>query len=297
VSARAIKILSVLAVLVVVGFVGYWVWFNYLQPAPSVVERSIQHIEDRIREDPSNPELRVAAADIYLANGMHRDAVTQYEEAIKVAEGHQGALLGLGRAHMALGDDDLAIDYFAQVIEIGMKGSLPRLDQKLEAALFYQGQLYLRTDRPQEAIDALIQAIALSPMDADAIYVLGRAYQEMGDHREAISRFNWAVQFIPDWTEAYQDMAVSYRALGDEQGRTYPDGMLALLRGDYEKAVQDLTVATSVEPENANAHWGLGAAYEMLQRPSDALAAYQAALAADSDHILAQAGAARLEQS
>lgn len=281
----------------VVAFVGYYVWDNYMRPVPSVLDKSMAHLEELVRANPGDPDLRVAIADAYLASGDAQRAIGQYSEALKGVEDHKGALLGLGRAHAKLGHHEQAIEHFNRVVEIGMQGDMPRLDQQLEAALFYLGQIHLDLDDPEAAIDALTQAIGLAPTDADAIYLLGRAYQENGDHEEAITRFERAVQFVPDWVEAYQDMAFSYEALGDTAAREYPDGMLALLAGDHDEAIEHLEAAAETDPENANAFWGLGAAYEMVRKSDEALAAYQQALVADPDHVLAQAGAERLGQS
>jgi tetratricopeptide (TPR) repeat protein len=109
---RAIRVLLVLVVVVTIGFIGSYVWDNYFRSTPSLLDRTIEHLEELVRANPGDPEVRVAVAEAYLANGMYQEAITQYNETLKLLENHQGALFGLGSAYFALSQDNEAINYF-----------------------------------------------------------------------------------------------------------------------------------------------------------------------------------------
>ncbi len=297
IAKRAPKILLTLLAIVSVSFISYYVWDNYFRPSPSLLDRTIAHMETLIRANPNDPKLRTAVADVYLANGMSKEAIIQYKETLKVIEDHKGALLGLGSAYMALGDDDVAIDYLNRVVELSRDSKMARLDKCLETAYYYLGQIYVGRGQPDQAIEQLGNAIALAPTDADALYLLGRAYQEKGAHNEAIEHYVRAVTLVPDFKEAYQGMTQCYQALGDEAVADYPRGMVALLSGKYQKAIQQLEAAVGIKSDIANAFWGLGAAYERSGQTEAARIAYQQALVVHPDHILAKAGVGRLEKN
>ena len=297
IADRIVKILAVLVVLVAVSFIGYYVWDNYFRPSPSALDRAIEHMEELVRANPNDPELRAAVAEIYLTNGMHQEAITQYQEALTAVTDHKGAIFGLGSAYMALGRNNEAIPYLTRVVEMSKDNEMARLDQRLETAYYYLGQIYLDMGQPESAIEQLENAIALMPTDADALYLLGKAHQEQTAYNDAIDYYARAIKLVPDFREVYQGMAQCYRALGNEAVAAYPEGMMALLSGKYHEAIQQLEVATAAKPDLANAFWGLGMAYERTGQVEQASSAYQQALAVDPDHILAQAGATRAERS
>jgi tetratricopeptide (TPR) repeat protein len=295
VSARSVKLLAVTAIVVVAGFIGYYLWDNYFRPVPTILDQAEAHLEELIQANPGDPDLRVAVADVYLANGRYQEAITQYEEALKVVEDHKAALFGLGSTYMVLGNDSIAIDYFNQVIAMSKDAELARLDEQLETSYYYLGKIYLDNGELDQAIEQLESAIALVPMDADAIYLLGMAYQEQGSYLAAIENYERAVAFVPDFRDAFRGMADCYEALGDEASVAYPEGMLVLLEDHYPEAIELLEAAVTARPDIANAFWGLGAAYELTGRTDEALAAYQQALEVNPNHVLANDGLARLE--
>jgi tetratricopeptide (TPR) repeat protein len=297
IADRIVKILVLLVVLVTVSFIGYYVWDNYFRPSPSALDQAIEHMEKLIRANPNDPELRAAVAEIYLTNGMYREAITQYQETLKAVADHKGAIFGLGSAYMAIGRNNEAIQYLNRVVEMSKDNEMARLDQRLETAYYYLGQIYLNMGQPEQAVEQLENAIALVPTDADALYLLGRAHQEKQVYNDAINYYARAVNLVPDFKEVYQGMAQCYRALGNEAVAAYPEGMMALLSGKYQEAVQQLEAAIAAKPDLANAFWGLGVAYEKTGQVEQAKGAYQQALAVDPDHIAAQAGASRMGRS
>ena len=92
-------------------------------------------------------------------------------------------------------------------------------------------------------------------------------------------------------------MAKCYQSLGDDAVVDYPRGMVSLLSGKYQKAIQQLSAVVAVKSDIANAFWGLGAAYERSGQTEAAKTAYQQALVVRPDHLLARAGVGRLQKN
>ena len=92
-----------------------------------------------------------------------------------------------------------------------------RLDPKFEDAWRNLGYLEWTRHRPEEAREALLKAIALSPEDSFAHYYLGRLEMEAGQYNDAfrelsLSRLPW-----PEDTEFLIQVARGYVALGKQQ--------------------------------------------------------------------------------
>ncbi len=296
-AERAIKILLGLLVIISLAFVGSYVWDNYLRPSPSILDQAVEHMEELVHANPNDPELRIAVANVYLANEMYRQAITQYKEALTVTEDHKGALFGLGSAYMSLGQKGEASNYYSRVVELGKDNEMARLDKQLETAYYYLGQIYLDSGDLDQAVEQLENALALNPADADALYLLARTYQERKAYSEAIKYYNQVITLVPDFKEAYQGMADCYQALDDSGGVAYGKGMMALISKAYPEALRQLEAAVISKPDIANAFWGLGIAYERTGQKEPAGTAYQQALAMDPAHILAKNGILRLEKT
>lgn len=67
-------------------------------------------------------------------------------------------------------------------------------------------------------------------------------------------------------------------------------------QGEYGQALSDLSQALNLDPRNYEAIFGLGAIFESLERPRQALAAYRLALKAHPHYKNAAEAVKRLEQ-
>lgn len=297
IARRATRLLLALVLAVVISVGAYYVWDNYLRSSPSALGSVIEQMEELVGANPSDPELRTALGDVYLASGMYHKAITQYKETLKIVEDHKGALFGLGSAYMALGREGVAIDYLKRVVELSKGSEMARLDKRLEASYYYLGQIYLDRGDLDQAIEQLENAIALNPGDADALFLLGKAQQGKRAYNEAIEYYGQAVTYVPDFIEAYQGMAECCQVLGDESLAAYAEGMVALLSGSYQEAIRQLELAVATECDIANAYWGLGRAYARTGQTEQAKDAYGQALEVDPDYIPAQAALHRLQMT
>ncbi|MFG6416749.1 UDP-N-acetylglucosamine-peptide N-acetylglucosaminyltransferase [Roseateles sp. DC23W] len=101
------------------------------------------------------------------------------------------------------------------------------------AALRTQAEALRLAGRPAEAIDPLLQALALAPTDTDTYLQLGFALQALGLHSQAAEAFRTpallnpgsvmaqgylvhATQKAADWTQLDTDLAALRRALADK---------------------------------------------------------------------------------
>ena len=94
---RAIRLTAVLLAATAVAMAGFWYFQSYVHTTVSVVDRDTAEVESQIRAQPSRPELRVAAANLYFEKGRLDAALVpaQQEQAAEAIRIHGQHLLGL----------------------------------------------------------------------------------------------------------------------------------------------------------------------------------------------------------
>lgn len=135
--------------------------------------------------------------------------------------------------------------------------SPPVVGQQM-SILHNTGNALRELDRPEEAIEAYRQAIAIDPNHPYPYFALGKVLRSLGRLKEAIEVYRQAVVVNP------RD-ATSFVGLGNTFYET----------DRFEEAVDVYRQAVVVNPKYANAHLGLGNALFMLGHGEEALREYR----------------------
>jgi tetratricopeptide (TPR) repeat protein len=293
---RAIWIVLAALIASLVLFGGYYYWDRYVHLGDrSPLELDIERMEAAVRQNPQDIDARVMLARYYLEEGMHREALDQTNQVLSLSPRHEGALLICGIAHVRMNRPEDALDPLERLIALRQEKPMADRDTTLETAYYFLGESYVKLNRPAEAIPALEAALAISPIDADALYQLGLAYQASGQPQVALEHYQRAVRLVPDFTEAYSSMLESYSTLEWPDYVIYAAGMEAFCLQDYETARGYLESATQALPDFAPAFLGLGLAYEKNGDLETALTAIQRALELDPSDYAAQHAHGRIQ--
>lgn len=291
---KAVWIVGTVLVIAAVGFGIFYVRDRYVHASESVVERQTRHLEELVGQNPADPNLRVSVARWYLEAGLGDQAIEQAREALRLQENNLDALILLGQAYTALGDEEQAIAHFTRAVEVSQGNELAMIDTRMNLVYYELGELYRQRGDYARAVEPLQQALKVDRSDADAWYALALTYQAQGDHPAAVESFNEAVRFVPDFAEAYEGLEASYRALGMTTQAAYAEGMVAYGRGDYRQAAQVLETVVREDPEFDPAYLGLGLVYEQLGKEEQAIEALQRFLQAHPESIAARHALGRL---
>jgi tetratricopeptide (TPR) repeat protein len=194
--------------------------------------------------------------------GKIEDAISQYEQAIRINPNSAMARFRLGIALVEIGKPEDAVRQYEAAL---------RLDPKLDGAHNNMGMALLQIGRAQEAIDHFQQAVRIYPAFAEAHNNLGLALAQTGRRQDAIRQYEQAIQIQPDFSEAHYNLGNAYLQLGDP-GNAVPE---------YEQAIR-------IRPDNADAHNNLGLALAQLGAMQRAIAHYQQALRIKPDFAAAQ---------
>jgi tetratricopeptide (TPR) repeat protein len=294
---RIVIYTGIALVLLVISFGTYYYSDRYVPPVEQVSpnQKTIKELEAEIRKDPQNADLRLTLAEAYLGVQNYDAAIQQAQEVIKNYPEKDGALFILGFSHASLQQFDQAIVPLTEFVKVREASEMAATDQVLETALYFLGESYIQTGKPQDAIAPLTRALEINQTDADAMYKLGFAYTQTGQHNEALVYYERAIQFVPNFAEAYSGMSQSYDALGQTDKAAYARGMLAYSIDDVETARQELEQTVIKMPDYAPAFVGLALTYEKLGDLAKAKVTVQTALILDPNNFLAQQLLGRIE--
>lgn len=135
-----------------------------------------------------------------------------------------------------------------------------KADPKNADAWFVLGNAYMELGLASEAIDVYRQAIRINPEDAAFWSNLGTAYGNLKRYNEAIDAYRKAIGINLEHTNAWYNLGNAYRQLN-----RHTDAINA-----YRQVVR-------INPEHPSAWSNLGAAYGAIKRHADAVAAFRQA--------------------
>lgn len=291
---RAIRITAILLAAAAVAVAGLWYFQRYVHPTVSVVDRDTAEIELQIRDQPNDPELRVAAANLYIEKGRLDAALDQAEQVLAVAPDHLGGLLLLGRVYAARGEPDRAAAPLERVLELNRDNPMAKASLQLARVHEELAGVYLTQNRAADAVREYQEALAIDRGNADTLHLLGKALITQGQLDDGIAAFRQALRLVPDFPEVYGDLYRAYEQKGALDLADYAFGMVRYSTGEYEQAVRSLERAARVLPDDAAVHLGLAMAYEKQGQREAALAEYRRAAALEAGSIAARQGIGRM---
>lgn len=290
----AIWITAVLLVLALVGVGIYRYQIHYIHGSVTVMDRDALILEDQIRQQPGNADLRVALANLYVEKGYYDDAVAQAEQVLRTSHDNQGALLALAEAQQKKGDLAQATSNFSRVVAVN-EGN-PMAMSNIQLALAHQslGSIYMTLGKAADAETELRKSLEIDRGNADTLRLLGDAQTAQGKPDEAIQSYSQAVRLVPDFREAYLGLAQASQAKADAGRVAYAEGMVAMVDGNYSLAVDKLSQAAKALPDASEVHLGLAMTYEKQGQRTLALNEYRDTARLDGTSIVAKQGLGRL---
>lgn len=291
---RLIRRVALLAVVILVGFVAFYVYDRYRPPQAPIVDRDVAALEAAVQADPSDIASRGQLADLYTVKGLYDQAIAQYGEILKTGKADVQAHFGRAEAYRFSGQLDAAKADYEAVVTALTGGTQASGDPTLEAAYFGLGKVAVDQGRPADAITQLQNALAITPSDADVLSLLGTAYVQTGDTTKAIDALKQAIAFVPfGWADPYTTLAQAYTSSGDTAHAEWATAMADLSNGDAAAARSRLEALVD-GPAALDAAIGLGLTAETQGDLASATDWYQRALTLDPTNDEARLGLTRV---
>lgn len=225
------------------------------------LRQQVEALRVAARKDPKNVLLRESLARALFLRGEIQGAQAELQQILAVAPLHMGANFLTARTLLHQGKAEEAARYLEAVLRSNPAHveSLLLLARHLES----RGQLV-------EASAHLETALRTDPNVAEARYRLGRLYARTGRLDEALTMA--------------RDLQQS--PAGVVPGRLLA-GLVLLEQGRAREAREAFAAVLAQKPDLAEAHRGLGQAWEALQQPEKAMESYRRALALDGGDAVA----------
>jgi len=297
---RWIRRLALVLLIGVVGFIAFYAVDRFRAPAAPLVDRETAAMEQAVRNDPTDLASRGRLADLYLAASRYDDAIAQYTEILGTGDANEQAYVSRGLAYQLQGDLDAAGADYTKVVEIAGDSEMANVDPMLQTAYYGLGWIALQQARPEDAVDSLVEALAIKRTDADTMNLLGQAYVQAGQPDKAIEQLRNAILFVPTgWADPYQGLADAYTAKGEtaeaEWASAMAQAMNVLVGGQGDTGAAEARLEAVVGGDAAlDARIGLGLLAELRGDNTAATDWYTRALELDGENTAAQLGLSRV---
>lgn len=185
------------------------------------------------------------------------DAINDMMKATQLDDKNQEYFLLLGDAYFANGDIEHSYSTLQHALELNDKNVEAYL--KLGEIAFY-GRDYDR------AMDNLSKVTAVEKDNRTALFMKGFIYKETGDTNNAIILFRKVCDLHPDYEPAFEELGTLYATHGNPM------------------AVEYLSTAIRLEPQNTNALYSLAMYYQDKAEMDKAEEIYKQILDVNSNH-------------
>jgi len=223
------------------------------------VEEAISDFENAVRVQPESPESLDNLGEALTTLGKSDEAIAHLLAATRIRPTFVKAHIDLGSALMRAGRVEQSAAQFQEALRLDPANS--DAEYRMAGALMIEGRPQEAMPHLQKALPELVETVRRNLDDADGHYNLGEVYGMMGRPAEAVLEFSSAVRLRPDDPEARFNLGV---ALSDENRLT--------------EASQQFASATQLRPEYVKAHLYLARTLVKMGHRSEAAAEYSEVL-------------------
>jgi tetratricopeptide (TPR) repeat protein len=258
-------------------------------------ELAISEYSQALSLKPRDPFVLEKLAEVVAAKGLHARAAELFQEALaKQFHPKIETMISLGKMLRKIEEfEDLEL----------LADEILRLSPDNTDGLFLKAYAVLQLNRKQEAIELFEKLGDYPHTSYEAWLELGKLYQSEGKEDKALSAFIKASTNAPDQAGIWNNIGIllgnqkayeeALKAFKKAASFDYSDPQIAnnlkavekKLEASCSRIIESRKAQLEKDPQDLNAYIELGRAYEVLQRPDDALMAYQRLLAINPEHV------------
>jgi tetratricopeptide (TPR) repeat protein len=243
----------------------------------------------------SDIETRLGAAAAAMRAGQKQKAIAQVESVLAASPNHPGARHMRGAIHLSMDEAKQAVPHLRVAVAAGLHEAGVGV-----AALASLGAALTQSGEMAAGIEALLEAAALSPGNAQIAISLGQAYQQMGNAAEAESWLRKATELAPKFERTHLalgrllfDLRKFSKARAcfelvltlqpDHVAATYNLALINQLQGLYAEAATGFAKCRPKLGPTRPLMLAWGQCLQELGRMDEALGVYRDLLATDPD--------------
>ncbi|MDT8434831.1 MAG: tetratricopeptide repeat protein [Anaerosomatales bacterium] len=161
--------------------------------ARSTGQQEIAELREALRQSPDDTAVQLELAYAYQQAGRLSEALDLYDRVLAVFPTQTAALYGKGSVLLALGDSKGAERVLWEVLEINEGHVL---------AAQTLGEMYAGWGHYRSLIKAVRPAVVLNESSAELQFLMGLAYENLGQREWAEARYRLALEHYPDMPQA-----------------------------------------------------------------------------------------------
>lgn len=220
---------------------------------------AVAELSDEIVENPNDPNLYIKRALEYQKRKLFELALRDVERALSIDPTVSYFHAVKGEIYFMQGD--------LRDARLNLEKAI-RYDETNTEALLKLGEVNFLLRRYENALDNLDQALKENSNLAQAYFIKGFVFKELGDTTLSLSSFQTATEVNPEHYDAYIQL-----------------GNLSAYRGD-PIAIEYLQTALEIKPNSAEALYNLGMFYQAGNKFDKALEVYQRLIRAEGQNFL-----------
>jgi tetratricopeptide (TPR) repeat protein len=214
---------------------------------------------DIVGKQPGNDRAHYNYGDALMKSGDVQEAMSQFEQALKINKDYPEAHNNLGQALASLGRVSDALPHFAEAVRL--RPTDDRAQYNLANVLLAEGNL-------PEAAEHYDLALKLDPSSAETHSLLASILLRQGKLDDCIFHLKEAVRLRPNEAMFHCNLANVYNLLSR-----------------YNEAMAEYRAALELKPDYAIAHTGLAKALASTNSTAEAVEHYQEALRLQPDSV------------
>ena len=191
---RAVVIFLAAAFLIIglcfiIGEIFFWDQYDTVDP----IDKDIEYFSSIAARDKDNDDAMVELGWRYYRKGNYQEASRLFLRAVEVNSVNVAAHFNLALCYSEISLPGKAEEEFKKVLQF---------DPDHRLAPYYMGKMFLEQERYEEAVRYLLRAAEADPASADAVFLLGKAYEARGYNAEALAYYERTLKLIPDHPKA-----------------------------------------------------------------------------------------------
>ncbi len=274
---------------------------------------ALDHYDMAAKLEPGNAGYQLQLANLYASQNKLK-ALTIFEDAIALDPGNPAAYYSRAKFMLQYRFGvDKALLYSIEDVLADLQKAI-ELKPDYAEAYSALGLAYERAGQPQNAMTAYQKAVQLNPNDIQAHGFLGHWYKSQGEYFKAIHSFRQVAESRPDDVAALKGFA--FLTLMHNEATGWKDAQKALkrllelqpedpevlmnygytlyLEKRYPEAIEYYLRSVKLDPDNAQTHFNLALAYELIKDKDKARTEWQRVIELDYNGRYADVAIERL---
>lgn len=264
------------------------------QPVRPNSNSNLVRLNQAIQQDPENPDLYFARAEMFYQQEGYDEAISDLEKALSYDSTNADYLHLLADTYLDYYKSKKALETMEQVVEYHPR----RIPSLLKLSEF---QLILQ--QYNESMRTLDRVLQIDPQESEAYFMFGMNFKEMGDTARAISSFQSAVDNNPNLIDAWIELGQLHAGLGNEIAGQYFDSAIRIEpqnvtvkhakayylqdKGDLEGSLALFRDIVRQDPQYEDAYYNSGLLYLDLDSVLQAHEQFDMTLQVNPVHIRA----------